>query len=87
MYFIILPFFNLQMSKSDAVAQTVRSKLSAAEQASPGVCLDLLLSILKKTEANVSIHESILRLQGTVDDAEGRFQFMQCTTFLDLLIV
>jgi len=59
-----------QMGKSDSVSQSVRNKLSAAEQSSPGVCLDLILTILKKSELNVSIHESILRLQGSVDDAE-----------------
>lgn len=59
------------MGKSSPVAQTVRQKVSAAEQSYPGVCLELVLAILKKADPNANVHEAILRLQGSVDDSDG----------------
>jgi len=59
------------MGKSDSAASAVKNALADAEAACPGISLELSMAIIKKSELNVSLNESILRLQGTPDDAEG----------------
>jgi len=59
-----------QMAKSEPAAASVKSALSKAESACPGISLELTLAIIQKSEMNVSLNEAILRLQGTPDEAE-----------------
>lgn len=63
--------FTLQLERHDVVAsQTLRAALLKAEQSQPGVAYDLVMGIIRKTELNVNINESLLRLQGSVSETD-----------------
>lgn len=60
------------MEKHDVSAsQTLRSALTKAEAAYPGLAYDLVVGILRKGDLTVNMNESILRLQGAVSDSDG----------------
>ena len=54
-----------------AASQTLRAALSKVEAAHPGFSYDLVLGLVKKADANsVNMNESLLRLQGAVQDQD-----------------
>lgn len=62
----------LQLEKHDVSAsQTLRSALTKAEAAYPGLAYDLVVGMLRKGDLTVNMNESILRLQGAVSDSDG----------------
>lgn len=62
------------MERRDVVAsQTLRAALLKCEQSQPGVAYDLVMGIIRKTDLNVNINESILRLQGSVSETDCKF--------------
>lgn len=66
------------MERRDVVAsQTLRAALLKCEQSQPGVAYDLVMGIIRKTDLNVNINESILRLQGSVSETDCKFDFVQ----------
>lgn len=61
----------LQLERRDVVAsQQLRAALTKAEQSHPGVAFDLVMGIIRKTDLNVDINESILRLQGSISETD-----------------
>lgn len=56
-------------------AQTLRSALSKAESSYPGITYDLVLGIVRKSDLNIDMNESVLRLQGTASDCDGKKNF------------
>lgn len=61
------------MEKHDVSAsQTLRSALTKAEAAYPGLAYDLVVGLLRKGDLTVNMNESILRLQGAVSDSDGK---------------
>lgn len=52
-------------------AQTLRTALSKAENAHPGITYDLVLGIVRRAELNLDMNESVLRLQGSASDCDG----------------
>jgi len=63
-----------QLEKQDiAACQTLRAALSKVEASHPGFTYDLIVGVTRKADINVNMNESLLRLQGQVnDDAEYR---------------
>lgn len=62
-----------QLEKHDVSAsQTLRSALTKAETAHPGLTYDLVVAILRKGDFTVNLNESILRLQGAVSESDGK---------------
>lgn len=53
-------------------AQTLRTALSKAESAHPGITHDLILGIMRRAELNLDMNESVLRLQGAASDYDGQ---------------
>lgn len=54
-----------------SASQTLRSALSKAEAAYPGITYDFVVGMMKKGEINVNMNEGILRLQGAVSDFDS----------------
>lgn len=54
-----------------SASQTLRSALTKAEAAYPGLAYDLVVGILRKGDLTVNMNESILRLQGAVSESDG----------------
>lgn len=59
-----------------SATHTLRAAFTKAETTYPGLTLDLVLSILKQGDLTVNMNESILRLQGTVSDSDGKINFI-----------
>lgn len=60
------------MERRDVLAsQNLRTAITKAEQAHPGVTYDLIMGIIRKGDLNVNLNESILRLQGATTDLDG----------------
>lgn len=73
-----LCFDFLQLEKHDVSAsQTLRSALTKAEAAYPGLAYDLVVGMLRKGDLTVNMNESILRLQGAVSDSDGNVSTIQ----------
>lgn len=53
-------------------AQTLRAALSKAESSHPGITYDLIMGIIRRAELNLDMNESVLRLQGTASDYDGK---------------
>lgn len=71
--------FDLQLERRDvAASQTLRSALTKAEQAHPGLSYDIVMGILKKGDLNVNLNESILRLQGSACETDCKFYPIVC---------
>lgn len=68
---LIRPILCQLENRDVGASQTLRAALTKAEQNHPGVSFDLVMGIIKKTELNVNINESILRLQGVVADTDS----------------
>lgn len=74
-----LPFIQfyvyLQLERYDlSASQTLRSAFTKAEAAYAGLTYDLVVGIIRHAELNVDMNESILRLQGSALDADGKCQ-------------
>jgi len=62
-----------QLEKRDiAACQTLRAALSKVESTHPGFTYDLIMGVTRKADINVNMNESLLRLQGQVNDDEYR---------------
>lgn len=57
-------------------AQTIRAALSKAESSHPGITYDLIMGIIRRAELNLDMNESVLRLQGTASDYDGKISFL-----------
>lgn len=67
-----MSFIDFQLERRDVSAShRLRSALTKAESAYPGLTYDLVVGIMKQGDLQVNMNESILRLQGTVSDADG----------------
>lgn len=67
-----------ELEKHDVSAsQTLRSALTKAEAAYPGLAYDLVVGMLRKGDLTVNMNESILRLQGAVSDSDGNVSIIQ----------
>ena len=53
-------------------AQTLRTALAKAESSHPGITHDLVLGIVRRAELSLDMNASILRLQGTASDCDGK---------------
>ncbi|KOB76649.1 putative Programmed cell death protein, partial [Operophtera brumata] len=61
-----------QLEKYDSAAsQTLRAALTKAEAAVPGLNYDLVAGIMRRADIPVNMNESLLRLQGTLTEAES----------------
>ncbi|XP_025832970.1 programmed cell death protein 10 isoform X2 [Agrilus planipennis] len=67
---LIRPILSQLERKDVSASQTLRSAISKAETAYPGLTYDLVVGIMRRGEINVNMNESILRLQGAVSDTE-----------------
>lgn len=74
---------NLQLERRDrAASQTLRSALTKAESAHPGLSLELVQGILRRAEVNLNVNESILRLQGQISDTDGMKRKLEIEKFI-----
>lgn len=65
--------YDFQLEKRNVSAsQTLRSALFKTENTHPGFAYNLVAGIMKQGDISININESILRLQGTVSDLEGK---------------
>lgn len=58
-----------------AAAQTLRAAISKVESAYPGFTYDLVVGIMRRGDLSINMNESILKLQGSVADADGKQKF------------
>lgn len=62
---------NFQLEKYDlGASQTLRAALTKAEASIPGLNYDLVAGIMRRADIPVNMNESLLRLQGSLTDAE-----------------
>lgn len=80
--------FMVQLERRDVTAsQTLRAALTKAEQAHPGLSYDIVMGIMKKSELNVNLNESILRLQGNASDTDCKyFLFLFFINFISFVL-
>lgn len=74
----IINFLQLERQNVFA-ARTLRDALSKAENTYPGITHDLILGIIRRTELNLDMNESVLRLQGAASDYDGELRLINCT--------
>lgn len=67
---LIRPILSQLERRDVSASQTLRSALSKAEAAYPGLTYDLVIGIMRRGDINVNINEGILRLQGAVSDTD-----------------
>lgn len=73
----------LQLEKRNVSAsQTLRSALFKTESTHPGFAYNLIAGIMKQGHISINMNESILRLQGTVSDQEGKIWSIKKFKFL-----
>lgn len=65
-----------------SASQTLRSALSKAEAAYPGITYDFVVGLMRKGEITVNMNEGILRLQGAVSDFDSKGLTCQSTYHL-----
>lgn len=57
-------------------SQTLRAALTKAEAAVPGLNYDLVAGIMRRADIPVNMNESLLRLQGTLTEAECEYTYV-----------
>ncbi|XP_034950919.1 programmed cell death protein 10-A [Chelonus insularis] len=67
---ILRPILNKLETQNVIAAQTLKSALSKAENAHPGITYDLLLGIVRRAELSLDMNASVLRLQGAATDCD-----------------
>ncbi|KAF5305698.1 hypothetical protein FQA39_LY09187 [Lamprigera yunnana] len=67
---LIRPILSQLERRDVAASQTLRSALSKAEAAYPGLTYDLVVGIMRRADITVNMNEGILRLQGAVSDTD-----------------
>ncbi|XP_026468624.1 programmed cell death protein 10-like [Ctenocephalides felis] len=67
---LLRPILSQLERRDRAASQTLRSALTKAESAHPGLSLELVQGILRRAEVNLNVNESILRLQGQISDTD-----------------
>jgi hypothetical protein len=55
-----------------AASQTLRAALSKVEAAHPGFTYDLVVGIMRRGDLSINMNESVLRLQGTTSESDGK---------------
>ena len=60
-----------------AASQTLRAALTKVEAANPGFTYDLVMGLVRKADVSVNMHESLLRLQGSAGDNDGKTALAQ----------
>lgn len=67
---LIRPILSQLERRDVSASQTLRSALSKAEAAHPGLTYDLVVGIMRRADITVNMNEGILRLQGAVSDTD-----------------
>ncbi|XP_022903051.1 programmed cell death protein 10 [Onthophagus taurus] len=67
---LIRPILSQLERRDVSASQTLRAALWKAETSYPGLTYDLIMGIMEKGDLNVNMNESILRLQGSLSDAD-----------------
>ncbi|KAF2898960.1 hypothetical protein ILUMI_07221 [Ignelater luminosus] len=67
---LIRPILSQLERRDVSASQTLRSALSKAESAYPGLTYDLVVGIMRRGDITVNMNEGILRLQGAVSDTD-----------------
>jgi len=67
---LIRPILSQLERRDVSASQTLRSALSKAEAAYPGLTYDLVVGIMRRGDITVNMNEGILRLQGAVSDTD-----------------
>jgi programmed cell death protein 10 len=71
--YLFFLFNDFQLEKHNVSAsQTLRSALFKTENTHPGFAYNLVAGIMKQGDISINMNESVLRLQGTVSDLEGK---------------
>jgi len=55
-----------------AATQTLRTALTKVESAYPGFTYDFILGIMRRGDLSININESVLRLQGSISESDGK---------------
>lgn len=70
------PGFSFQLECQDVAAtQTLRTAITKVEAAYPGFTYDFVVGIMRRGELSINMNESILRLQGSVSDTDGKLSW------------
>lgn len=78
----------MQLEKYDlGASQTLRAALTKAEAAVPGLNYDLVAGIMRRADIPVNMNESLLRLQGTLTEAECKLLLLLPIILLDRCIL
>jgi len=67
---LIRPILSQLERRDVSASQTLRSALSKAEAAYPGLTYDFVVGIMRRGDITVNMNEGILRLQGAVSDTD-----------------
>ncbi|KAK8724231.1 hypothetical protein OTU49_011295, partial [Cherax quadricarinatus] len=67
---LIRPILAQVERENVASSQTLRSALSKVEAAHPGFTYEMVMGLVRKADLTVNMNESILRLQGSVNESE-----------------
>lgn len=79
---------NMQVEKDHATSgQTLRAALTKAEAAYPGFTYDFVTSLVKKAELSINMNEAILRLQGSLSDADCKLLYFSIDALVKFLYI
>lgn len=67
---LIRPILSQLERRDVAAAQTLRAAISKVESSYPGFTYDLVVGIMRRGDLSINMNESILKLQGSVADAD-----------------
>lgn len=68
---LIRPILAQVERENVASSQTLRAALSKVETAHPGFTYELVMGLVRKADLTVNMNESILRLQGSINESES----------------
>ncbi|XP_031342826.1 programmed cell death protein 10 isoform X4 [Photinus pyralis] len=71
---LIRPILSQLERRDVSASQTLRSALSKAEAAHPGLTYDFVIGIMRRAEITVNMNEGILRLQGAISDSDIEYR-------------
>lgn len=69
-----------------ASSQTLRAALSRVETTHPGFTYELVMGLVRKADLSVNMNESILRLQGSVNDTDCEYQVLSLVCGSDVCL-
>ncbi|XP_050698003.1 programmed cell death protein 10-like isoform X1 [Eriocheir sinensis] len=68
---LIRPILGQIEKENVASSQTLRTALSRVEASHPGFTYELVMGLVRKADLSVNMNESVLRLQGSVNEADS----------------